>query len=331
MKKRVIYKISVGITVISLAIITMFYGFKYNNEEKLSGLGYTEDQVEEIIEEHGILDGYSHIEKKLKDEIKEKESIFTNQVGDELSTVKNSKDMTLVKYSNMLDDKITERTEFYNTEISTLNKSLESYILSEEDIIDYTDYTLAAEYNKKVELINKYKTYYEEKVTELKQALLDSGVSEWEVNSLITGDNVSDVAILEAKKVYIDEYNSLVSTSGNSYAPGAMDLFNRLNAHRTSKGLAPFRYNAEGQSCVDIEANSYANNKNPHNWLCKELTSEGSSLASSSSDYIKIAGDFLTSHDSHERDVIAPEYVSAACSAVQRDNMVYMICGYFTY
>ncbi len=331
MKKIFSKKIFLGFLTIAVTMF-LFYGiFAYYTEGQIRALGYSINETSQIIDEHGTLSAYNITKEELELSIAEKEAHFTDVVGDSLDTIVGKEGLSLVEYDQLLDIKIETRTSFYTIEIANLTTTLDGYPIEEEDVIDYTGYTLAAEYSKKTELATKYTTYFDDKLAGLRTSLIDLGLRESEVDALVTGDVHADIATLEGRVTYMEEYNALVSTSGNNYAAGAMDLFNRLSDHRVANGLPPFRYNAEGQSCVDIEANSYANNQNPHNWLCKDLTSEGSSLSSVNSDYITIAGDFLTSHDSHERDVLMPEYVSAACSAVESDGMVYMICGYFTY
>ncbi len=325
-KKSLILVVAIAIT--AFATFELFTNY---TEDQIRALGFDKNETIDIVEEHGPFNAYDVVKSELEKEVEEKEFIFTNEIGESLDVVGNKDKLTLVEYSELLDVKTEELRVFYETEIELVTSSLVVYPLVDEDIIDYAEFTLADEFTSKMELLTKYESTYNDKLESLKASLRDYGVRQAEIDSLITDDIFSSIDALEEKESYMKEYNALVSTSGNTYAAGAMDLFNRLNDHRVSKGLPAFRYNAEGQSCVDVEANSYANNKNPHNWLCKSLTSEGASLASVNSDYIKIAGDFLTTHGSHERDVVMPEYVSAACSAVERDGMVYMICGYFTY
>ncbi len=320
------------ILVLSIAFVLFITHGLFANytENQIKALGYDKEEAAKIVETHGTFNAYGIVKQELETKISDKEEIFTNEIGDLLDSL-NKDELTLVEYNELLSSKIDERRAYYGKEIESLTSKLSSLNIKEEDNLDYTDYTLADEYTSKLGLVKKYESMYDEKIKTLKKSLTDYGVRQSEIDALISEDVLTTIKALEKKVNYMKSYTALVSTSGNKYAPGSMDLFKRISDHRVANGLPPFRYNAEGQSCVDVEANSYANNKNPHNWLCKSLTSEGASLASSKSDYIKIAGDFLTSHGSHERNVLTPKYVSAACSAVERDGMVYMICGYFKY
>ncbi len=326
MKKKAI-KIAIGALALSMIFAGSFYAYASNTSKTINALGYSDEETEQFIEEHGIFNAYENVEKALEDEIKQKEELLITTVGVSPELIENYNTLTRVEYSNALDV-FTESTKLmYEENIAEVEKKLSVFTFEEETSVE--NLSLSDIYNIKHSLLVETEDEYNEKINEHKQSLLDYGMRESELESLLNGSLVEILKALGDKVAYYKEYNALVSTSGNSYASGSMDLFNRLNEHRVSKGLAPFEYNAAQQGCVDIEANSYANNKNPHNWLCKTLTSEGASLASVNSDYIKIAGDFLTSHGSHEADVTNPRYTSAACSAVARDGMVYMICGYF--
>ncbi|MFV0425397.1 MAG: hypothetical protein ACK5K7_07585 [Bacilli bacterium] len=323
MKKKIIISI---VTICLISGGSFFFHFS-SMKNNISALGYSDTEVDKFIDEHGVFNAYKEVETALNDEIETKEDTLNNEIGVSPDLITDKDDMTRVEYSTTLDDFIVENTELYSASIQEIDAEITKYPTEEK--IDTADLTLYDEFTLKTEFLSKLETEFSNKLEEHKTALLDYGMRESELEGLLTGDVLADLEALGNKLAYYKEYQALVSTSGNSYASGAMDLFNILNNHRISKGLAPFTYNSEQQGCVDIEANSYANNKNPHNWLCKSLTSEGASLASVSSDYIQIAGNFLTTHASHEADVINPNYTSAACSAVQRDGMVYMICGYF--
>lgn len=323
MKKKIIISI---VTICLISGGSFFFHFS-SMKNNISALGYSDTEVDKFIDEHGVFNAYKEVETALNDEIETKEDTLNNEIGVSPDLITDKDDMTRVEYSTALDDFIVENTELYSASIQEIDAEITKYPTEEK--IDTADLTLYDEFTLKTEFLSQLETEFSNKLEEHKTALLDYGMRESELEGLLTGDVLADLEALGNKLAYYKEYQALVSTSGNSYASGAMDLFNILNNHRISKGLAPFTYNSEQQGCVDIEANSYANNKNPHNWLCKSLTSEGASLASVSSDYIQIAGNFLTTHASHEADVINPNYTSAACSAVQRDGMVYMICGYF--
>ncbi len=322
MKKRILLGLAV-----CLVIAISFFGFTSNTQNEIQALGYSEEETSKLIEEYGIFNAAAKTEKALEDEIKDKEETLKTEIGLEPSLIEGRDKMTRVAYSKELTTFTDEMRTTYTADIEAVNTELAKYNV--EDTVATEGVPLAKVLTDKTTLLETTVTNYETEIENHKTTLLDFGMRESELEALLTGDLVVDLKALQDKVAYYEEYQALVSTSGNSYASGAMDLFNILNNHRVSKGLPAFTYNSAQQSCVDIEANSYANNKNPHNWLCKTLTSEGASLASVNSDYIQIAGNFLTTHGSHEADVVNPNYTSAACSAVQRDNMVYMICGYF--
>lgn len=317
--------------IILLTVCVLFAGsfFMYTSSTKnaIYALGYSEEEAEKLIEKYGTLNAPEKVEDKLNEEIKEKETTLTTEVGVDPSLMTDADKLSKVEYSQALDIFIDETTVLYEEKIKEVEEGLSKYPVEED--LNNEGLSLHQELSMKQKVLYSTEGNFRQLVEDRKRALLDFGLREADLLNMLSGDLVADAILLGEKVEYYESYNALVSTSGNSYAGGAMDLLAILNAHRVSKGLAPFRYNAEQQGCVDIEANSYANNKNPHNWLCKTLTSEGASLAGVNSDYIGIAGNFLTTHGSHEADVINPNYTSAACSAVAKDGMVYMICGYF--
>lgn len=317
----------IGLLIAITVITTSFFAYSTSSKVKIIALGYDEKEADKLIEKHGIITASSVVEEELNNDIEENEKILKEQVGVSPTLIENYSNMSKLNYRENLENFINSTTDLYTEEIVKIEEALTLYPVAEELVND--NKSLYQQYTDRIKLLSKYESEFLPKIEEQKQALREYGMRETEIESMISGNIVSDLEALNSKVDYYKQFSALLSTSGNSYAPGSMDLFNMLNAHRVSKGLQPFEYNAAQQGCVDIEANSYANNKNPHNWLCKTLVSEGSSLASSSSNYIQIAGNFLTTHASHEADVINPNFSSAACSAVQKENMVYMICGYF--
>lgn len=320
-------KVLIGLVVICVTVVSAFSFYSTGAKNQIYALGYSEAETEKFIAQYGVFEASEKVEKELNAEIAAKEAILSEEIGISPTLMNNYESLTRVEYNNELDTYIEYTRTLYTEAIATADATLAGYAVVEEFAVE--GLTLHSQLSLRNVKIIETETNLITKISEHKAALLDYGMRQSDVDSLVTGDLVKDVETLDEKVTYYKNFNALVSTSGNSYAAGSMDLFNILNNHRVSKGLAPFTYNADQQACVDIEANSYANNKNPHNWLCKTLTSEGASLAGVNSDYIQIAGNFLTSHASHEADVINPRYTSAACSAVQRDGMVYMICGYF--
>lgn len=322
MKKTII-----GAVILCVTVVSVFSIYSSGAKSQIYALGYSEKEVEKFIAEYGVFEASEKVENELNAEITAKEDKLATEIGVSPTLINNYDSLTRVEYNNELDSFIEYNTTIYTTAIAEADQKLANYaVVSEFETEGVSLYTQLSNRNK---LIYETEINFEVQIEEKKAALVDYGMRSSEVDALITGDYLKDLEALNSKVTYYENFNAMVSTSGNSYASGSMDLFNILNNHRVSKGLPAFRYNAEQQSCVDVEANSYANNKNPHNWLCKTLTSEGASLASSSSNYIQIAGNFLTTHGSHEADVVNPNYTSAACSAVERDGMVYMICGYF--
>lgn len=322
-KKRIISAIA------AVAVLTsMFFVYTTSSKSRIVALGYDVVQAEKYIEKYGILTAAGKVEDELESNIEKQEKLLKDEVGISPTLIENYDTLSRVKYNERLQTFVESSKKLYSDEITKIEDALKVYPLENE--FNNKGKSLYQQYTERVKLLSKFEGEYLPKVEEQKQILRNYGMRDTEINSLISGNIVSDLETLLAKVDYYNQFSALLSTSGNTYAPGAMDLLAILNSHRTSRGLQPFAYNSAQQGCVDIEANSYANNKNPHNWLCKTLVSEGASLASVSSNYVSIAGNFLTTNPSHEADVINPNFSSAACSAVQKGNMVYMICGYFS-
>lgn len=325
--KKVVAIIITTIVVICVIAGTMFYNGIGSRKDRLYALGYSNEEVEKFINEHGTSEFAKKAEDKLLKSIEKKEQVLLDEIGVPAEFVNGRDSLSKVEYNDYLDEYIETTRQMYLENINNMDAELVALRLSDED--DYSSMNLVEQFDAKNKKVVARRNEINGQYNSLVQGLYDIGVRETEVQSYLTGDIFADIETLNNKTEYFKSFAGMLGSSGTSYASGAMDLFNALNAHRVSKGLAPFVYRGDQQSCVDMETVAYAQNKNPHNWLCKSLTSEGSSLASSSSDYIGIAANFLTTHDSHEADVINPRYVGAACSVVNKDRMNYMICGYF--
>ncbi len=318
-------KILIILLIIIIIIAASFYGFTKYNENKLLALGYTKDEIDQLVDEHGY-NLVETVENNLETEIKDKELVVTTEIGMPLEFLEGYDTLSRVKYNVALDSYIEEHTVKYNEYIEEINEELLALQIEEDAVEDLSLHdTLLA----KDAILRKHIENYNNELQNKQDTLLNMGVSLEEVSSYLTGDILVDINKLNERVEYYTNFSQLVGSYGNTFASGGMDLFNILNNHRVASGFSPWTYNHDQQSCVDIEANSYATNKNPHNWLCKTLTSEGASLANINSDYVGIAGHFLTTDPSHEADVINPNYTSAACSIVTNGNMNYMICGYF--
>lgn len=323
MKKRIFISL-----LATVALVFSFYiGIKLSNENKLLELGYSEQEVEAFSNEMDLFTGVSTIESQLFDEIAKQENIIVNEIGIELIEIQKEEELTKVAYLSHLKESIVILNEEYDALSAELDLELEGHGLIFD--IDTSEMSKKAVVDAKQEHIDAFLAELAAQLEGAKARLVELGRSNEEIDSYLTGDTIQDIARLNDRISYYEEYNSLLSTYGNSEAEGAMRLLGILNAKRVEVGLQPYEYREDQQACVDMEANSYANNKNPHNWLCKTLVSEGASLASVNSDYIGIAGNFLTTHGSHLAGVTNPEWTGAACSAIRRDKMVYMICGYF--
>ncbi|MFV0498809.1 MAG: hypothetical protein ACK5NF_02090 [Bacilli bacterium] len=320
-------RLLIGLLTICVVTSSSFVIHSYSTKKQIMALGYNEKETTKFVSKHGIFNVNSKVVSKLENEIASKEKILSSEIGVSHTLIQNYDQLTKVEYNKALDSFIDNTTSLYKDSIKEVDKKILSLKIDEK--VDTKNTTLYEELSIKNNLVNDLESEYLIKISELKKKLNNYVMRDSEIE-LISNNNVIDTYnILTKKYEYFKEYHELYDNSKNSIASGSMDLFNILNKHRIANGLNPFKYNSSQQSCVDTEANSYANNKNPHNWLCKSLTSEGASLAGINSNYIQIAGNFLTTNASHEADVINPNYTSAACSAVSRDGMVYMICGYF--
>ncbi len=127
-----------------------------------------------------------------------------------------------------------------------------------------------------------------------------------------------------------DNDNSSASSlpkDGNYNRALAQELFNAINAYRTSLGLTPYTYNSSKQSCVDQESKAYANTQNPHNWVC-DVANENASIAAIGSDAVSISMEFFVNDPPHE-EVLSGNYTSCAVSIYESNGMYYMIVGVF--
>ncbi len=314
---------------LSLSLISGVYYYNMvldEHRQEIVELGYSKAEIDSFIDQYGIMEYRDIISSNLERAIADKQAVVVEEVGLPVEEAAQG-DLTDVEYNLYLDQFIAENTNKFNEQIADYDSKLTSLAAPDETV--YEGQTLSQIAAAKGELYNARNEEITGQFNQLVTDLRDVGLRESDLQSFISGDVMVDIGVLSEKLEYYENFGAGIGAGGTSYASGSKELFDILSAHRVSKGLPAFTYRSDQQACVDMETVAYAQNKNPHNWLCKTLTSEGSSLASSSSDYIGIAGNFLTSHDSHEADVINPRYTGCVCSVVNKDSMNYMVCGYF--
>lgn len=313
----------------SISLLTgVFYYNKVLDEHRqaIVELGYTTGEIDSFIDQYGLMEYRDIISSNLERAIEEKQNVVVNYIGLPVEEAAQG-ELTDVEYNLYLDQFINENTMRINGEIADYDAKLAALAAPDENV--YEGATLShialAKNDLYIARNEEVNAQFDKLVTDLREV----GLRESDLQTFISGDVMTDIGVLNEKLDYYKKFGAGIGAGGTSYASGSKELFDILNAHRISKGLPAFTYRSDQQACVDMETVAYAQNKNPHNWLCKSLTSEGSSLASSSSDYIGIAGRFLTTHASHEADVINPRYTGSVCSVVNKGSMNYMVCGYF--
>ncbi len=312
------------IFIITLFIITVCVIYSYNSYivSGLKKLGYDEEEISLIKKKNKIIsiNGYEiTLQEKIENTIDE----IKNEIG--LEAEFNS-DAKLVLIEKELTQKLKELHKEFDAKIAKIDEEFELYNF---ETIPY-DETISK--NSHIEILEKQlsenKQALESKVAALEKELLNIGAREEVLDDIRSDNLITHIENLEKKIVYYDNYFGSIPTKKMNFASGREKMLAGLNDYRKSLGLPLLSYNYDKQSCIDKEALAYANNRNPHNWVC-DVDNEGSSLAPITSDYVQIALNFYTTHGSHRETVITPSYRSIAVSLVEYNGMVYMVVGYW--
>lgn len=313
--KRTIILVVVLIALVSFGFVR-YYQIQVHS---LQRLGYTQEESKKMVNPLSIY----HIVTNTKDDL----LVQLDDVKKELNELGINEDaekgeMPLVGQVKELKSLRDEKIKFLNNEISTLEKEAKILNISyeKEGKSLYNQYSqLTLEVNKKIKKENKKNITF----------LEENGYSKNEINKLKTKDNFKTYenilkAVNKEKKIK-KENNGFASAAIKNEA---MRMFKETNQYRKSKGLAPYKYNYNQQACVFLEANGYANNGNPHNWLCKAAANENAGLANVNSDYVGSAMTFFKNDPPHEA-VLSGNYRSVAIAFVERNGMMYMIMDVF--
>lgn len=313
--KRTIILVVVLIALVSFGFVR-YYQIQVHS---LQSLGYTKEESKKMVNPLSIY----HIVTNTKDDL----LVQLDDVKKELNELGINEDaekgeMPLVGQVKELKSLRDEKIKFLNNEISTLEKEAKILNISyeKEGKSLYNQYSqLTLEVNKKIKKENKKNITF----------LEENGYSKNEINKLKTKDNFKTYenilkAVNKEKKIK-KENNGFASAAIKNEA---MRMFKETNQYRKSKGLAPYKYNYNQQACVFLEANGYANNGNPHNWLCKAAANENAGLANVNSDYVGSAMTFFKNDPPHEA-VLSGNYRSVAIAFVERNGMMYMIMDVF--
>lgn len=304
-----------------LLFLVSFGALKYYQIQvhSLQRLGYTQDEAKDMVNPLSIY----HIVTNNKNNLLQKEDDVKKELKDlgvnEFDELEKTHLVGRVSNLNNLKD---EKIKFLNNEVNRLEKiAIQMNIKYEKSNKSlYNQYsTLTTLVNKKIKIENKkYISFLE-----------DNGYSKSEINKLKNKDNYKMYenllkAVNKEKKIK-KENNGFANASIKN---AAMRMFNETNQYRKSKGLTPYKYNYAQQSCAFIEANAFAKNGNPHNWLCKAAVTENAALASVNSDYVGAAMSFFKNDPPHEA-VLSGNYRSVAIAIVERNGMMYMIMDVF--
>lgn len=313
--KRTIILVVVLIALVSFGFVR-YYQIQVHS---LQSLGYTQEESKKMVNPLSIY----HIVTNTKDDL----LVQLDDVKKELNELGINEDaekgeMPLVGQVKELKSLRDEKIKFLKNEISTLEKEAKILNISyeKEGKSLYNQYSqLTLEVNKKIKKENKKNITF----------LEENGYSKNEINKLKTKDNFKTYenilkAVNKEKKIK-KENNGFASAAIKNEA---MRMFKETNQYRKSKGLAPYKYNYNQQACVFLEANGYANNGNPHNWLCKAAANENAGLANVNSDYVGSAMTFFKNDPPHEA-VLSGNYRSVAIAFVERNGMMYMIMDVF--
>ena len=315
-------KLSVILAVILMVLTSVTVNVS-SAEKKLESFGYSKEQAKQLVTITNCLDIVIQEESKLQDALYKKVEVASRLgITDDQINELNLNEETLYTNTVILQDLITHQIDDLVVKINDLEKVAKSekikYSYDSSNIYDRYTYLNKVISKKQDSIIKEYQS----KLTEL-------GYSKDQLKALNQSDKNQTIESL--KDTYNKEVKKLEELGGfqsQNLQDQAMRMFREVNEYRASLGLKPYTYNSGMQSCVFKEARAYANNKNPHNWLCGPAANENAGLAGINSDYVKAAMDFFKSDPPHEA-VLSGNYKSVAIAFVEKDGMVYMILDVF--
>ena len=318
-RKKILVSLMI-VLLIAIASLT-YYSVQVN---ELISLGYTKQEAKAKVNLTSVFGIADREENALNGSISNnKDELLALGLKQEEVEKLDDQEKTLISKAAVLEKKKTERIEIVNTRLAIIEKQAATYKIKynykNPEANPYEKYVylrghLISNYNK---LIKKYELY-----------LKRYGFTDDELKKMKAKPPYQ--AMKEFKKLYdqlqYDAKKNQVFQSKTLH-DDAMQMFKETNDYRKSLGLKPYKYNYNKQACVFKEATAYANNKNPHNWLCP-CANENASLASVNSDYVAIAMKFFKSDPPHEA-VLSGNYDSVAIAFVEKGGMVYMIMDVF--
>ncbi|MEG0283814.1 MAG: hypothetical protein RR543_02280 [Erysipelotrichales bacterium] len=322
-KKRKI--ISSSIIAIFIVLLIAVFTLYSKQVQGLEDLGYSKDVAKEKVN----YSNFYNVSDTTKDELEtqidnKKDSLNSLGVNDKEIQKLPLSNEKLVNDLSLLNKQEDNREQYLNKEVTKLEKKAKHYKIK----LAYPDDNI---YQKYIYLNDALGNNYQKLVKHYYNALLKEGYSKKELLKMYDKKNLVKT---------LDQYENLYKKESakkkkqasyfqtKELQAQAMRMFKETNEYRKSKGLKPYTYNYQMQSCVLREAKAYASNKNPHNWLCKAAANENAGVASINSDYVKLAMDFFKSDPPHEA-VLSGNYNSVAISFVERNGTVYMIMDVF--
>lgn len=324
MHKKIINEHSKKLLICLIVVLSLLGYFLYHSIQvkSLTKLGYSDQDASGMVKVTTIYNIVSDHRDMLHDNI-DNHSNELDKLGVPKTKVDSILDQEtkLVSKEKALSEFMTSQKTSLETKLTTLKKQADAlkidYSLKDKKIneqVDYLDKLVTTKVNKDTK---KYETF-----------LLDNGYTSSQIDKLTNKSNYQNM--LNLKKSYRSELKKQEANQGfqtQELKNEAMRMFRLTNEYRRSLGLKPYEYNYAKQSCVFKEAKAYANNKNPHNWLCP-CANENASLANINSDYVGIAMHFFKNDPPHEA-VLSGNYNSVAIAFVEKDGMVYMIMDVF--
>ncbi|MDR3215629.1 MAG: hypothetical protein LBT75_05110 [Bacilli bacterium] len=324
MIKKYLSKKTIRILLVIILLIPIGY-FSYASIQirSLEKLGYTNQQAKDMVNPFSIYNIVSReIDNIEKDIINNKTKLKELGLSEQEITLFIKDKNLRLKKKITLQEKTQERLKLINTLILNYEKQAKEYNIKysyQKDANVYQKYL----YIKKL-ITNKYK----ELTTKYQNYLLSIGYSQSEINKYKSKDSSKTIkALNELYLLEKENEKKFQGFSNNLLKEQAMKMYHQINVYRQAKGLKPYTYNNQKQTCVFKEARAYARNKNPHNWACP-CANENASLASVNSNYVNIAMNFFKNDPPHER-VISGNYKSTAIAFVETNGMVYMIVDVF--
>ena len=314
--------ILIGIAIITLIITSILY---YNVQvNSLTKLGYTKSEAKKIVNPISIFNVVTREKNRMNDEISklEKSLLSMGLSQNELEAFEYPDNKMLSKL-NYTKEKKNSHQKNLEDKLSILEKYAKQFNVKYE-------YPKGNVYIKHQHLSALLDKELIKQISKYQKMLLQQGLNKAQIKRLEDEKSKINTLLNLSKKYQKEKENEKKITklfSSKKLQQSAMRMFNETNEYRRSLGLKPYKYNYAKQSCVLKEAQAYARNKNPHNWLCN-VANENAALASDKSDYVAIAMKFFKNDPPHER-VLSGNYKSVAIAIVNHNGMNYMIMGVF--